>query len=90
MLAGTFATTRALRPDPRYAPRRGLLGAFARGALAAVLLLRASGLRPRSLGGLYEKAFLGCELAWMLTLSLWVARLEPQPGRRGPGSRPRR
>ena len=56
------------------------------GALVPVLLLSRSHLRPHSLGGLYEKVFLGVELAWFLLCAVWIARREVRGSGR-PGAR---
>ncbi len=76
VLVGTFLTTRVLRTDARFAPVRGLLVWLAVAATAALLLLARSRLRPHSLGGLYEKLFLGLELAWFATVARQITRLE--------------
>jgi len=86
VVAGTFASGRAIRADPRFAPLRRPLLAFAWGAVVAIALLGHAHLRPHSLGGLYEKLFLGCELAWLLTVAVWLTRLDPAR----PGGRARR
>ncbi len=65
VVVGSFASTRALRADERFAPVRDLLLALPIAALVAVVLLGHAHLRPHSLGGLWEKVFLGLELAWL-------------------------
>jgi len=85
VLVGSFATVRALRADERFAPVRRRLLALAWAAVVAIALLGHAHLRPHSLGGLYEKLFLGCELAWFAVLAAWIARLEPSPTERASG-----
>jgi hypothetical membrane protein len=82
VLVGTIAVTRALRPDPRWRPVRVPLAVLAWGAIVPILLLGRVHLRPHSLGGLWEKVFLGVELAWLLLAAVWVARLQSLGGGR--------
>jgi hypothetical membrane protein len=77
VVAGSFVTGRALRADARYAPIRLPLLTLACAAVLALLALLHAGLSAHSLGGLDEKIFLGCELAWLGTVALWTARLSP-------------
>jgi hypothetical membrane protein len=76
---GARVSTRALHADPAWRPVTGLLAALSWGAIVPVLLLGRSHLRPHSLGGLYEKAFLALELAWLLVAALWAQRLSQSP-----------
>jgi len=80
VLFGSFATARALRSDPRFAPVRRPLLALSWGAAVALLLLGRSHLRPHSLGGLFEKIFLALELAWLLLVAAWIVRLDAAAG----------
>jgi hypothetical membrane protein len=79
VLVGTFVTTRALRGDERFAPVRRGLYALAGAAVVAILLLGHAHLRAHSLGGLWEKVFLGLELAWFGLAAAWVARVADAP-----------
>jgi hypothetical protein len=45
-------------------------------ALVPIVLLGRTHFRPHSLGGLWEKVFLGLELAWFLTAAVGVLALE--------------
>jgi Protein of unknown function (DUF998) len=74
VIVGTRMTTRALRADPRWTAVIVTLGVLSWGALVPVVLLAHAHLRPRSLGGLWEKLFLAIELAWFLVASLWIVR----------------
>jgi hypothetical membrane protein len=78
VLLGTFVTVRELRADERFAPVRRRLLALSWAGVVAVVLLGHSGLHRHSLGGLWEKVFLGCELGWFLLVALWIVRLEPE------------
>lgn len=71
---GTRTLTRTLARDADWRPVVPLLAILSWGALVPVLLLGHSRLRPHSLGGLYEKLFLGVEIAWLLAAALWSAR----------------
>jgi len=71
---GARVTTRALRRVPAWRPVVGPLALLSYGALVPVLLLGRAHLRPHSLGGLWEKVFLGVELAWLGLAAAWVAR----------------
>lgn len=71
---GTRLATRALRAEPRWRPAIVPLAMLSWGALLPILLLGRAHLRPHSLGGLWEKVFLGVELAWILLAALWIAR----------------
>jgi hypothetical membrane protein len=86
VIIGTRLSTRALRRDPGWRPVLAPLAVLSWGALVPVLLLSRSHLRPHSLGGLYEKVFLGVELAWFLLCAVWIARREVRGSGR-PGAR---
>ena len=66
VVAGTIVTARALRPVSGWAAAARALEVVAYVAIVPLLLLGRVHLRPRSLGGLYEKLFLGSELAWFV------------------------
>jgi hypothetical membrane protein len=74
VIVGTRMTTRSFRGDSRWKPVLVPLGVLSWGALVPVVLLAHAHLRPRSLGGLYEKLFLAIELGWFLVASIWIAR----------------
>jgi hypothetical membrane protein len=69
VVVGTIAGSRAARADPLLRSRSTALTALAYAALVAILLLGHAHLRPRSLGGLYEKIFLAIELLWLYVVS---------------------
>lgn len=73
VVVGTRIVTRSLRNDPSWRPVIVPLAVLSWGALVPILLLGRAHLRPHSLGGLYEKIFLGVELAWFLVVAVWVA-----------------
>ena len=79
VVLGTRLATRALRGESSWRPVAPLLTALSWGALVPVLLLGRAHLRPHSLGGLWEKIFLGIELAWLLTVALWIGRPRSEP-----------
>lgn len=71
---GTRLATRALSREPGWRPAVVPLAVLSWGALVPVILLGKSHLRVHTLGGLWEKVFLGVELAWILLAAAWVAR----------------
>jgi hypothetical membrane protein len=73
VVLGTPLATRALRIDPCWRRVIAPLAVLSWGALVPVVLLGRSHLRLHSLGGLYEKIFLGTELAWLLVAAVWIA-----------------
>jgi len=64
VIVGTRIVTRALRGRPAWRPAATPLTVLSWGAFVPIVLLGRAHLRPDSLGGLYEKIFLGVELAW--------------------------
>ena len=85
VVVGTRAATRALMRDPRWRRVVIPLAFLSWGALVPILLLGHAHLRPHSLGGLYEKVFLGVELAWLVVVAGWITRLpEPRPAGSSP------
>jgi hypothetical membrane protein len=79
VLVGTFLSSRALGRDPRYARVRVPLLALSLAALVALLLLGHAGFHRHSLGALWEKLFLGLELAWFAVAAAASAALGPLP-----------
>jgi hypothetical membrane protein len=75
VVVGTRLVTGALQADRAWRRVVPALAALSWGALVPVLLLGHARLRPGSLGGLYEKIFLGMELAWFALAAVWVVRL---------------
>jgi hypothetical membrane protein len=73
VVLGTRVVTRALRANPGWRPVAAPLTVLSWGALVPIVLLGRTHLRAASLGGLYEKAFLGVELAWFLVAAAWIA-----------------
>ena len=73
VVLGTRIATRALMRDQRWRRITPALAVLSWGALVPILLLGHAHLRPHSLGGLYEKAFLGVELAWFVLVAGWIA-----------------
>ncbi len=76
VVIGTRLESRALRREASWRPVAPALFVLSWGALIPVLLLGKAHLRPHSPGGLYEKLFLGVELAWLLVAAFRVLRLE--------------
>ena len=74
VLVGALLVSHALRSLPRWAPVAVPLSVLAWGALIPLLLLGHTHLRRASIGGLYEKLFLGMELVWLLIAVLAAAR----------------
>jgi hypothetical membrane protein len=77
VVVGTIVVSHRLRKQPGWAPVARVLRVLSWGALAPVLLLGRAHLKPESLGGLWEKVFLGVELCWFLVAAVWIAR---EPG----------
>jgi hypothetical membrane protein len=77
VLAGTILGSMALQSQARWRRVAIPMGALSWGALVPLLLLGRAGFRPSSLGGLYEKIFLGMQLLW---LALVAARVAQGPG----------
>jgi hypothetical membrane protein len=72
---GTIVVSRGLRHDPRWESLHVPLYVISRLAIVAVLLLGRTHLRIQSLGGLYERLFLGLELLWFLIVAIRIAML---------------
>lgn len=84
LLLGTQFLTLGLRLDRAWrAPALPLAG-LAWAAVVPALLLAETRARHGSLAGLYERIFVGIELAWLFLASAWIAlravRAEPPPG----------
>jgi hypothetical protein len=80
VLVGTIVVSGALRSIPRLPQAARGLTVLAWAALIPLLLLGHAHLRHHSIGGLYEKLFLGLELIWLLVAALSAARY-PDAGR---------
>lgn len=74
---GTVMVSLRLRWEPGLGAPAGALLALATAAIIPLLLLGHAGFRPRSLGGLYERAFLLLELLWFLGFLLQSLRPTP-------------
>ncbi len=74
VVLGAIIVTTALRPIPRWSRISGPLTVLAWGALIPLLLLGHTHFRRHSIGGLYEKVFLGVELLWLLVAALAAGR----------------
>jgi hypothetical membrane protein len=75
VLVGALIVSSSLRRLPPWRQLAGSLLMLAWGALIPLLLLGHTHFRRHSLGGLYEKIFLGAELLWLLFAALAAARL---------------
>jgi hypothetical protein len=75
VVVGAIVVTRALRVLPRWSQITTPLAVLAWGALIPLLLLGHTHLRHGSIGGLYEKVFLGMELIWLLVAASAAARI---------------
>ncbi len=67
-LGDTGAANRSVLATSECATRVSFMGSTGPGRTAWPFTLR-----PHSLGGLYEKIFLGTELAWLLVAAVWIA-----------------
>jgi len=74
VVVGTRSATRTLRLDPAWQPAVPLLALLSLGAFVPIVLLAKAHLRVYSLGGLWEKVFLGMELLWLGVAAAWIAR----------------
>ena len=72
---GTPIVSRGLWEDPRWESLHVPLYVLSWLAIVAVLLLGHTHLRIQTLGGLYERLFLGLELLWFLIVAVRIATL---------------
>ena len=72
VVIGTRLVTRTLRREAGWQPVARVLTALWWCSLVPILLLGRARFRPNSLGGLWEKVFLGIELAWFLAAAIGV------------------
>jgi hypothetical protein len=70
VLVGTIVGSRELRAQPRWRRVAIPMAVLSWGALVPLLLLGRVGFHPHSLGGLYEKIFLGMELLWLALVAM--------------------
>lgn len=73
VLVGTIWASRVLRREPGWAPVATMLYVLSWLCIVPILLLVHTKLKAHSLGGLWEKTFLGMELAWFLIVAAWIA-----------------
>jgi hypothetical membrane protein len=73
VLVGTILGSLALQSQPRWRRFATPMAVLSWGALVPFLLLGRAGFSPHSLGGLYEKIFLGMELLWLALVAAVVA-----------------
>jgi hypothetical membrane protein len=89
VLVGTIWASRVLRREPGWAPISAVLRILSWLAIVPILALGRVHLKPHSLGGLWEKTFLGIELVWFLVAAAWIAwggdpgALQGGPGQAG-------
>lgn len=76
---GALMVSHAVRSLPRWSSVATPLSLLAWSALIPLLLLGRTHLRRASLGGFYEKIFLGVELVWLLAAAMTAARVSEQP-----------
>jgi hypothetical protein len=74
VLAGTILGSMVLRAQPRWRRVAIPMAVLSWGALVPLLLLGGVGFHSHSLGGLYEKIFLGMELLWLVVVAVRVAQ----------------
>jgi len=70
---GTLGLSRVLAGLAAWTRVRWLLAGLSVAAIVALLLVGQTRFRADALGGLWERAFLGLELAWLLVATLWIA-----------------
>ena len=74
-LVGTLLLTIDFRGSPLGRGQASVLAVFWAGALLGFLALGAAGFHPHSLGGLYERIFIGAEILWLIIASAGTFRL---------------
>ena len=74
VLVGTILGSIALQSQARWRPVAIPMAVLSWGAILPLLLLGRAGFRTNSLGGLYEKIFLGMELLWFALVAVRVAQ----------------
>ena len=82
VIVGTLLASRVIRRTPGWERVAPALTVIAWLAIVPILLLGHAKLRPRSLGGLWEKTFLALELLWLAVAAAWIVwapRLGEQP-----------
>lgn len=72
VVVGTGLTTRELKREAGWGPVARVLRVVWWASLVSIVLLGKARFRPNSLGGLWEKVFLGIELAWFVAACLGV------------------
>jgi hypothetical protein len=71
---GAILGSIALQAQPRWRRVAVPMAVLSWGALVPFLLLGRVGFSPHSLGGLYEKIFIGMELLWLALVAARVAQ----------------
>lgn len=79
---GAILTSGGLRSDPAWKSAGNVLLAVALACGAAFMLLIGAARHQHAPGGLYERIFLGLELAWIALAAGYAVR---RPGQRAPG-----
>jgi len=74
VLVGTILGSIALRAQSRWRRVAIPMGILSWGAIVPLLLLGRVGFHPHSLGGLYEKIFIGMELLWLALAAGCIAQ----------------
>ena len=85
VIVGTLLASRVIRRAPGWQRVAPALTVISWLAIVPILLLGHAKLRPRSLGGLWEKTFLALELLWLAVAAAWIVwapGLGEQPGGR--------
>lgn len=73
VLVGTIWASQVLRREPGWRPISLTLRVLSWIAIVPILALGRVHMRPQSLGGFWEKLYLGIELAWFLVTAAWIA-----------------
>jgi hypothetical membrane protein len=72
VVVGALLASRVIRRAPGWQPVAAALTVISWLAIVPILLLGHAKLRPHSLGGLWEKSFLGLELLWLAVAAAWI------------------